>query len=694
MSSPSDNSRFCPVCGTVYAADTEFCPKDGSKVEQSEKIIAGRFILKEALGLGNMGAVHRAVQLPMGRQVAVKLLHPALARNPEMVARFEREALAASTVDHPNAVTIYDSGRTADGHVYIAMEYLEGESLAALLRREQPLSPTRAIELWIPAVKAMIVAHRKGIVHRDLKPDNVFISQKANEEGATEEVVKVLDFGIAKVLQGVPGQSGARANMRTLVGTRLGTALYMAPEQLEGRDAGKYSDVYALGLILMEMITGKLPWGQSSEEANAVTTMMRLVTPPKPLAELRPGQTFSPALQMLFDDILAVDPKRRPQDAGELIKRVAQVPEAQFLALSTGRRSDISQMFTSAFVSAALRSGAEAETGAASNSAASAGAVPTVADARSEKSGRVAAGRPAGLTPETPPQALPASLLPPAPTELLIKPGSTEAGANEQQASEPTPTPTPTLVDVKDAKSASPAVPHLENDTAKTLPQPVAAPPITLPAAATVPMAVAQRPPGFGSALPHSESVPTLVPDLHSGGKKEPLRQSTRRLGLLLSGPFLLLATLYFLWHSGYMRQLLHLPSPTQAPIQAASVQSTSAKPPTPLSAAEHKPSPAADLSDASAGKRRHGADSDSGKSKEGQLQITFRMRKPLHGSLVCDDEASVDCARTCIGTLSPGGQCMVRSPGYTSKQYKYEELERRRRRGRTRVDVSLLASP
>ncbi|HNN91589.1 MAG TPA: serine/threonine protein kinase, partial [Pseudomonadota bacterium] len=123
MTQSLDNTRYCPACGAVYADDTDFCPKDGTAVEQKAKIVAGRYVLKATIGLGNMGTVHRAVQLPIGREVAVKLLHPDLVRNPEMVARFEQEALAASTVDHQNAITIYDCGRSEDGQVYIAMEY-------------------------------------------------------------------------------------------------------------------------------------------------------------------------------------------------------------------------------------------------------------------------------------------------------------------------------------------------------------------------------------------------------------------------------------------------------------------------------------------------------------------------------------------------------------------------------------------
>ena len=176
------------------------CERDGSPLEQVEQVLAGRYVLKSVIGSGNMGTVYRATQLPMGRDVAVKLMHSDLVRNPDLVERFEREAQAAATVDHPNAITVFDSGRTSDGQVYISMELLEGESLSAMIDREIQIPPERALELWIPVVKAMVVAHRKGVIHRDLKPDNIFVARRLSDDGTVEEVVKVLDFGIAKLL--------------------------------------------------------------------------------------------------------------------------------------------------------------------------------------------------------------------------------------------------------------------------------------------------------------------------------------------------------------------------------------------------------------------------------------------------------------------------------------------------------------
>jgi serine/threonine protein kinase len=162
---------FCASCRGVFPIDVAVCTRDGTPLQRVEQVLAGRYVLKSVLGSGNMGTVYRATQLPMGREVAVKLMHSDLVRNPDLVARFEREAQAASTVEHPNAITVYDSGRSVDGQVYIAMELLEGESLSAMIERESRIPPDRALELWVPVVKAMVVAHRKGVIHRDLKPD-------------------------------------------------------------------------------------------------------------------------------------------------------------------------------------------------------------------------------------------------------------------------------------------------------------------------------------------------------------------------------------------------------------------------------------------------------------------------------------------------------------------------------------------
>ena len=170
-------AKYCASCRGIFPVEATVCDRDGTRLEQVEQVLAGRYVLKSILGSGNMGTVYRATQLPMGRDVAVKLMHSDLVRNPDLVARFEREAQAAATVDHPNAITVFDSGRSADGQVYIVMELLEGESLSAIIERETNIPPDRALELWTPVVKAMVVAHRKGVIHREAYIKNTICFQ-------------------------------------------------------------------------------------------------------------------------------------------------------------------------------------------------------------------------------------------------------------------------------------------------------------------------------------------------------------------------------------------------------------------------------------------------------------------------------------------------------------------------------------
>lgn len=315
LSSAEGVYKLCPSCHYIYPAADRFCARDRSELQIDERIFAGKYILLRKIGEGSMGAVHEAEQPQMGRKVAVKILRS----TPEVMLRFEREVQAAGALNHRNVVTIYDSGLTADGCGFIAMEYLEGESLAQHLETAGPLSPGGAMSVWHQAVRAMSAAHAKGIVHRDLKPDNMFLSKQHSDEGS-EPVLKVLDFGIAKFHKRPAPAKG------TTPGMIIGTMQYMAPEQLQGAEADPRADVYALGLILVEMMTGRLPWGQNKEQGYAQFAL-RMVQPPQSLSELRPQQSFSPELQRIVSEMLATEPEQRPAHAGEILQRLKQVPE-------------------------------------------------------------------------------------------------------------------------------------------------------------------------------------------------------------------------------------------------------------------------------------------------------------------------------------------------------------------------------
>jgi len=322
--------KLCPRCHNIYPAGSNFCGRDQAELQPDDRILAGKFILLRKIGEGNMGAVYEAEQPQIGRTVAVKVLRA----DPEVMLRFEREVHAAGSLNHPNVVTVYDSGVTEDGRGFIAMEYLEGMSLAGLVEAQGTLPPSRAMELWIPAVRAMASAHGKGIVHRDLKPDNIFIAKQHGDEGDVT-VVKVLDFGIAKFKKGRPQAKG------TAPGIIIGTMQFMSPEQLQGAEADPRADVYALALILVEMMTGRLPWGQTKEQGY-LQFALRMVTPPIPLEQLRPEQTFSPELRQIVADMLAQEITGRPADAGDVLRRLRQVPEAQAFLRKDGASDSVS----------------------------------------------------------------------------------------------------------------------------------------------------------------------------------------------------------------------------------------------------------------------------------------------------------------------------------------------------------------
>ncbi len=305
--------KSCPVCGSEWPDDTRFCPKDGSTLRGTEgtdlvgSVIADRYHIEEKLGEGGMGTVYLGEHVKMGRKSAIKVMAKSTTGDAEAVARFNREAANAARIGHPNVCAIYDFGETDDGTIYLAMEFISGESLNDLLKREGVLPPARIAPILEQVGAALEAAHDLGIVHRDLKPDNIMLA--AGRDGT--DVVKVVDFGIAKAMRGEEGQKVTRT------GLVVGTPEYMSPEQLSGDVLDGRSDIYSLGLLFYRMLTGVLPF-----QADSAQEMMikRLTDAPQSLAAAAPGAVFPARVQQVVDHALQRMPADRYTSATEMVR--------------------------------------------------------------------------------------------------------------------------------------------------------------------------------------------------------------------------------------------------------------------------------------------------------------------------------------------------------------------------------------
>jgi len=295
--------KTCTVCGAEWSDDTKFCPNDGTTLRSAEgadligSIVADRYHIEKKLGEGGMGAVYLGKHVKMGRKSAIKVMAQSLANDPEAIARFNREAANAAQISHPNVCGIYDFGETPEGTIYLAMEFIEGESLSDLLRREGTLPPDRAASILHQTADALQAAHDLGIVHRDLKPDNIMLAKGRGGR----DVVKVVDFGIAKAMTGEEGQKV------TKTGLVVGTPEYMSPEQLSGDVLDGRSDIYSLALVFYRMLSATLPFKADSAQEIMIK---RLTDKPRTLNEVVPGGNFPDRLQQVIDKAL----ERMPAD--------------------------------------------------------------------------------------------------------------------------------------------------------------------------------------------------------------------------------------------------------------------------------------------------------------------------------------------------------------------------------------------
>ncbi len=299
--------KICPTCGTEYPANERFCQRDGTALRSQDggtdlvgSIIAERYHVLKKLGEGGMGQVYLAEHVKMGRKSAVKVMNPGMVHDADAIARFNREAANASRINHPHVAGIYDFGETPEGLIYLAMEFIEGESLTAVVDANGALPALRAADITRQAAEGLSVAHDMGIVHRDLKPDNIMIAR--NRDGS--DCVKVVDFGIAKA-----ADSASQKVTRT--GMVVGTPEYMSPEQLAGDKLDSRSDIYSLGLVAFNMLTGKLPFPSETAQESMI---MRLTDKPKRLAEMR-AMSWPDDVQAVMDKVLERDAGLRYQSA-------------------------------------------------------------------------------------------------------------------------------------------------------------------------------------------------------------------------------------------------------------------------------------------------------------------------------------------------------------------------------------------
>jgi serine/threonine-protein kinase len=312
--------KYCTVCKAKYEDSVSFCAVDGEVLEDDpssivDTVLDGQYQIESMLGKGGMGAVYKARHILLGDRVAIKILPAEVRNNAEWLRRFRREGQAARRFRHPNSVTVYDLRTASDGTIYMVMEYVEGRTLDAELKRRGRLAPAEAFEILEPIMSVLNTAHSMGVVHRDLKPENIMIGTTGN---GGEPIVKLLDLGIAKMRE-IAGSDTGGTTALTMAGQVLGTPYYMSPEQwgeiprdgnpeIDGR-----ADIYSLGLVFYEMIAGRRPCaGKTLSELRREHVTVN----PKPLHEVMPdvSEAFSSAIVRAT----AKDRGDRQATAGEL----------------------------------------------------------------------------------------------------------------------------------------------------------------------------------------------------------------------------------------------------------------------------------------------------------------------------------------------------------------------------------------
>jgi eukaryotic-like serine/threonine-protein kinase len=285
-----------------------------------DSVVAGRYRIIKLLGEGGMGSVYLAEHVAIEKKLALKVLHPEYATKGDIVTRFQQEAISASRIKHPNVLEIFDFGQLENGAFYLAMEFLEGNDLADEITQNRTLEPVRGLRIAFQICRALAAAHASGVVHRDMKPENVFLQRTADGE----EIVKIVDFGIAQLRTNEEAAAGASKRRLTRTGMIFGTPEYMSPEQAGGRHADARADVYAVGIILYEMFTGAVPF---TGETFLGVLAKHLNDAPPAMSAVFPELQISPELQAVIARALEKDPNARYASMSEFSQALQGTPE-------------------------------------------------------------------------------------------------------------------------------------------------------------------------------------------------------------------------------------------------------------------------------------------------------------------------------------------------------------------------------
>jgi serine/threonine-protein kinase len=303
--------------------------------------LGDKYVIEELIGQGATGKVYRARQTSLQRTVAIKVLHGQLAEQPSFVQRFEREALSTSRLDHPNSLRVLDFGRSAE-LFYLVMEFAQGEDLLTVMAREWPLETRRVVDIISQALAALATAHDMQIVHRDLKPENILLMRGTDDDGRPADVVKVCDFGIAKIINSTSENDPSFARRLTTEGFVIGTPDFMSPEQARGQELDGRSDLYSIGVVLYQLLTGQLPF---NAETPLGVALQHISDPPPPPSSRSPK--VDPRLEAICLRALSKDPRDRFQNAREMrraLRALVELEPDRTSSLLTPRSTDMTSV--------------------------------------------------------------------------------------------------------------------------------------------------------------------------------------------------------------------------------------------------------------------------------------------------------------------------------------------------------------